>query len=324
MAKPRNRRHLLVRRAPDTERFTSVHAGGGRPRLKGQSRRAHARKLEAELDAATAAAEEADRPVRIEFRSEPGFELALASLDSTRPGTYELLSVRHHEDVTIATVLVARKGIKHFRKAIEEYAAKNTKKGGPAHEALVANIAAIRRASLQSIWMDEEAPFPEHGEAIWWEAWLRRRDDIVDAFRALARTHELRVGSRSLSFIDRSVTTVYGTVDQMGALFEDDDSLAELRRAKEISTEFMLLSPQEQAEWARDLRRRMIPPAPNVPVVCLLDTGVNRGHVLLEPVLDPASVLTCDPAWGANDHDGHGTEMAGLAAPFPSTIVLRA
>jgi len=314
VAKPRNRRHLFLRGAPETERFTSVHAGGSRSRLKGQNRRAHARRLETELGAATAAAEEADRPVRIEFRSEPGFELALASLDSTKPGTYELLSVREDGNVTLATVLVARKGIRHFRKAIEQYATKNTKKGRPSHETLVANIAAIRKASALSIWMDEDTQFPGQGEAIWWEAWLRRRDGALESFRELARAHGLRSGTRSVSFIDRVVTTVFGTVDQMGALFEEDEFLAELRRAKELSTEFLSLTPQEQAEWARDLRRRMVFPGPGAPVVCLLDTGVNRGHVLLETLLDARSVLSCDPAWGANDHDGHGTEMAGLAS----------
>jgi Subtilase family len=312
--KPRVRPHLFVREPPQTERFTSVHAGGSTPRLKGQNRRAHARKLEAELEAATALAEEEDRPIRIEFRSEPGFELALASLDSSRPGTYELLSVRQVGDETIATVLVARKGIAHFRKAIEEFATRNTRGGRPTHEALVANIAAIRQASVESIWMDDQERFPGQRVGIWWEAWLRRREGAIDAFRARAREHGLRPGPRSLSFIDRVVTTLYGTVDQMGALFEKDDALAELRRAKEISTDFMSMPPQEQAEWARDLRRRMIPPGPNAPTVCLLDTGVNRGHVLLEPLLAAGSVLSCDPAWAVNDHAGHGTEMAGLAA----------
>jgi len=313
VAKPRIRRHLFVRDAPHTERFTSVRAGGGKRRVKVQDRGPHALELGAEFEAATAAAEETDRPIRIEFRSEPGFELALASLDSTRPGTYELLSVRRDGDITIATVLVERKGIKHFRKAIEEYGVKNTSRGRPAHETLVANIAAIRKASVQSIWTDEGAPFPQEGDAIWWEAWLRRRDGAIEAFRTSAVEQGLRPGPRTLVFIDRLVTTVYGTVQQMGAVFEDDEALAELRRAKELSTEFLSLTPREQAEWARELRRRMILPGNNAPAVCLLDTGVNRGHILLEPLLDPQSLLTCDARWGANDHDGHGTEMAGLA-----------
>ena len=56
-----------------------------------------------------------------------------------------------------------------------EQAKKNTGKGRPTHERLLANVAAIRRASLQSIWTDDDDRFPSEGEAIWWEAWLRAR-----------------------------------------------------------------------------------------------------------------------------------------------------
>jgi hypothetical protein len=313
VAKPRNRRHLFVREPPRSERFTSVHAGGSKPRLQDQNRRAHARALRDDFEAATAAAEEEDPRIRLEFRSEPEFDLALQCLDSSRPGTYELLSVRRDGDVTFATVYVTRKGIKHFRKAIEEYATQSTQGGRPRHEALLANVAAIRKASVESIWMDEQAKFPSAGEAIWWETWLRRQEGTLDGFRALARQHGLRPGPRSFEFIDRIVTNVFGTIDQMAALFEDDEALAELRRAKELSTDFMSMSPHEQAQWAQDLRRRMVLPGGNAPVACLLDTGVNRGHVLLEPLLGAGSVLTCDPTWGASDHHRHGTEMAGLA-----------
>jgi hypothetical protein len=129
-----------------------------------------------------------------------------------------------------------------------------------------------------------------------------------------AHEHKATACGLAVEFVDRVVTTIFGTVDQLGALFEEDDYLAELRMAKELSTEFLNLSPQEQAQWARDLRQRLVLPDRASPVVCLLDTGVNRGHVLLEALLDEAATLSCDPTWGVNDHDGHGTEMAGLAA----------
>ena len=50
-----------------------------------------------------------------------------------------------------------------------------------------------------------------------------------------------------------------------------------------------------------------------VPYVCLLDTGINRGHKLLEPALDSTDMHTVQPSWGTDDAHGHGTEMAGLA-----------
>ena len=50
-----------------------------------------------------------------------------------------------------------------------------------------------------------------------------------------------------------------------------------------------------------------------MPHVCLLDTGVNRGHRLLEPALASGDLHSIEPAWGTADGAGHGTEMAGLA-----------
>ena len=89
--------------------------------------------------------------------------------------------------------------------------------------------------------------------------------------------------------------------------------LAELRRAKEVPTAYVSLPPQDQMEFIEDVRERIVPPPANAPAVCLLDTGVNRSHPLLELALDEPHVMAVDPNWLAADHDGHGTEMAGLA-----------
>lgn len=48
--------------------------------------------------------------------------------------------------------------------------------------------------------------------------------------------------------------------------------------------------------------------------MCILDTGVNNGHELIRPVLAADDLHAVDPAWNTNDHDGHGTLMAGTAA----------
>lgn len=42
-------------------------------------------------------------------------------------------------------------------------------------------------------------------------------------------------------------------------------------------------------------------------------TGVNNGHQLLSAVIDDTDLQTVNPAWGADDSEGHGTAMAGLA-----------
>lgn len=47
--------------------------------------------------------------------------------------------------------------------------------------------------------------------------------------------------------------------------------------------------------------------------ICLLDTGVNAGHLLLEPIVNPDDLHAYIADWGTDDRDGHGTTMAGLA-----------
>ena len=60
-------------------------------------------------------------------------------------------------------------------------------------------------------------------------------------------------------------------------------------------------------------RTQYCQPSEQVPVVCVLDTGINRGHPLLSHALAAEDLHSVEPGWGTDDIDGHGTEMAGLA-----------
>lgn len=93
------------------------------------------------------------------------------------------------------------------------------------------------------------------------------------------------------------------------------NSIAELRRAKETAEFFDSMGRAEQREWLDDLLSRTNYPSADdeVPYVCVLDTGTNRGHPLLSAALASADLHTVEPAWGTADNHGHGTQMAGLA-----------
>lgn len=91
--------------------------------------------------------------------------------------------------------------------------------------------------------------------------------------------------------------------------------IAELRRGSDTPSFFLEEERENQHDWATDLAERTVWPGVDVPRVCLLDTGVNRSHVLIEPALAEDDLLTVNPDWGATDNarESHGTEMAGLA-----------
>lgn len=140
------------------------------------------------------------------------------------------------------------------------------------------------------------------------------RQAVINDFKWLARAAEISFSEEALQFPERSVLLAKGNKHQFirsGLLL---NSIAELRKAKETAAFFDEMTPEEQREWADELKARLIQPQdPDLaPYVCILDTGVNYGHPLLDPFIDPADQLTLDEDWtGADDH-GHGTGMAGL------------
>ena len=113
-------------------------------------------------------------------------ELAFERLARERSGI-ELLNVRHEEKRTLATVFVPDGKLDIFENLIRAYLdeSKDTKTGRPKNHTLLDAISAIRAASLQALWTDEEEfPNVEEG-SLWWEVWLPVRGDrqaVVNAF----------------------------------------------------------------------------------------------------------------------------------------------
>jgi len=336
MAAARNRRHLIVRRQPAAEPYTP-HGKAIPPReIPAPKNRAHhatrlkAALLRADRDVKKEREEQgvivhgAEPGLYVQFESQPGVELKLESLEDRVSGI-ELVAVqdveRGSQKVQLATVFIPDGKLKRFVKKIEDYASKKTAKGVPRHKDLIDRIAALQRATLRALWTDTDDTWPAETEIIWWEVWLRRHDGeelarLVD----FAGQLNLPVGERRLAFVDRIVVLVRAKSAQLATSLEVLNDVAEVRRAKETPGFFASLTTLDKADWIADLRKRTTPPAKMAPAVCVLDTGVNRGHPLLDRVIDEDDAMTVDASWGAHDDGGgtgnmgHGTEMAGLAA----------
>ena len=326
----RDRLHILVQRSASTEAYTSYGIGRGSHRPPAPIREEHATRLIREAHEAEQAArvlrEEVAREVGarpsaegmlLTFESWPGFELELSTLDPARQPP-ELVAVRSSGEgddrVELATVHIPDGSLGYFLSRFEQYATEDTSQGNPRHADMVERIAALRLATIEALWTDAPAGFPTPDENFWWEVWLRVSDGReVDRLRAYGSRSDVLVGSRKLIFDNRVIVLVRATAHQLAAAIQVVDDFAELRAAHISSSFFSRLSQIEQAEWANDLIARTEPAANNAPAACILDTGVNRGHPLLEHSLRPQDALACDPSWGTHDHDGHGTAMAGIA-----------
>lgn len=218
-----------------------------------------------------------------------------------------------------ATVCLNHRAITDFLTRVELYINKNTKKGNPKQQALIANIDEIRAATLESFWQEPEIPFPTRSENVWWEIWLNREpDDNLEEplrpFVELLNNAQVQIGRRYLKFAEHWVFLMKATVEQLGASLLYTDRLAEIRKPKDTAEFFTLLDVQEQAEWICDLTSRTDNLADqNIISVCLLDTGVNRINPLLVNLIPERNLDTVEPGWTKADKPGHGTPMAGLS-----------
>jgi hypothetical protein len=183
---------------------------------------------------------------------------------------------------------------------------------------LIDSIAKVRLALVEDFWT-EKSLFPAPSNSQWWEVWLQALRNEVSSveprFRDLATGLGMRVSKRFVMFPERVVLLTYGSAEQFSKSIELLSMLAELRHAKELATPYLDLSAKDQKAFADDLLGKLVHPPENAPAVCILDSGVNRGHLLIEPALAESDAQAVDKDWGTADHDSnqHGTGMAGIA-----------
>ncbi|ALN83911.1 subtilase family protein [Lysobacter capsici] len=325
------RRHLVLEGVTETSRYTPHRQFVQKLAVPEQNRAAHSQRLLGALElvrtdaqrireAQIAEAVEDGDGIQVEFESFPGIDLAFGSLSRERSGI-ELLNVRSDHEHIFATVFVPDGKLQHFEGLIAAYVEERRSATGKRldHSDLINSISTIRTASLKALWTDEAELFPaDEAEAIWWEVWLPVRKDrasVVDRFSRVATAQGMHVSDGEVVFPERTVLQVQATAAQMKKSMLLLNSIAELRRAKETADFFDSLYPEEQPEWTGDLLARLSfsPENEHTPYICVLDTGVNRGHPLLEASVNSNDLHTIEPGWGAQDADGHGTGMAGLA-----------
>ena len=323
--------HLFLAGPSDfRDDYSNPRRGGEGPRLRTQDRPAHAAQITKRLKEAWASAvnrqavAQADRQgVYLEFRSEPGFDLYLKSLEARRSGI-RLLNVRKEGEgqnvVTRATVYIPQSRSAFFLNKVTAYANENKppKADGtttPKNADLVNSIGDVRAALLESsFWQDAAARLPDVKKD-WIEAWLSSEDlAVLENFRKLCAARQIQLGEGHLTFPERTVLLILANRTDLEALIELSDSIAEFRAARQVATFFVEQENVSQLAWVEDLLKRTQVQNADQIVVLVLDHGVNNGHRLLEPIMPDENCHAVIPEWGTNDHHGHGTLMAGTAA----------
>jgi subtilase family protein len=294
------------------------------------------------------------------FKSDPNFSLAFESLDLPRSGINLLAVSTDDQARTVATVRVPQDKLGVLFRKLEAYRDNDPAQPLPAgakpkrdNRKLAESITHIRRATLRHLWTDPAEDYPAPGQIITWEVWLRRpnepdhtpleaddeAEDVLQQVEAileappetpdtlLRRAQDdfgFTVVSQTLDFVDRSVVLVRGTLEQLSQGVDILGIIAEVRKAKVTADFFEGLPVEGQHDHIEGLNGRLVLPPADAPAIALLDTGVNRGHPLLAPVITDDDLHAHTPAWGVHDTDpkGHGTGMAGLALYGDLTPVL--
>ena len=322
MASPYGLPHIDLSRRLQTAPFTSAASnqiGAGTPR----SREEHGEKLRGELAASYQAFDAARREdprldppqgafLEVELKRGSRVDVVERKNNGITPGAARLDA----NEKRIVGLYVPDESREVFAEILREYQEGELTPGGkPQRRAFVEPMESIRAARLETFWTDDPSRLPPPGRQMWWEVWCVRAlenelEELIVRLGARAADHEQR-----LYFPEHVVLPVLADRATIELMLFARLSIVELRRASDSPAFFLDdIDRDEQRDLCEELSERTEWPGMDVPAVCLLDTGVNRAHILIEPTLAESDMAAVKAEWGVADSaHGHGTGMAGLA-----------
>lgn len=259
------------------------------------------------------------------FSSE--YPLKLESLQRKNVGKnatgnkWEVLRVQNDESgkpIKAAVWISEEAGEKEFHKLVEAYisSSSNSEQNNPRNAALLANISRFSPVSVSDLW-SSNFPVPKGYENEWWEVWFAKQpfEEIEVILRTFFGDDSFK---HSLSINDSHIYLIKSKFSNLEPILVSPVKIFEIRKPSFINS-IEDLEFDEQIEYVEEMAERLEVQSseelenPNNPVICHLDTGINRGHMLISPFLPRKSHLTI---YGNNPGDvlrSHGTSMAGIA-----------
>lgn len=320
-------KNIILKNTVSALPYKSKSGGGNRNNYPSRDKYAHASRildcLKSSFDndkSQKASAVRHKSGMYLEFSSSPGYELQTKSLDNRHEGIALLnISVDEGTKTTRATVYIPNGKESFFLKRVEDYQMEFTKSNKPKNESLVASIDDVRLAVLNSFWIGEKSDIPKKDKK-WCEIWLRvpfckeksHFEEVESNLNGICEELGIKISQDKIEFPERLVKLILVSEEDLKRLIYRCDYIAEIRLASEPTSFFVDMQTKDQVEWIEDLLKRTDFKLDGT-TICLLDTGLDSKQKLLEKATNDDHIQSVKPNWNPFDHDGHGTEMAGVA-----------
>ena len=321
----RNLPHLKIPQPTQSINFIIPNSGGGGQNFPKRNRVKHGNFLKKKLEQAwneskneVAVSHLTREGIFIEFQSAPGFDIQIKSLedfgkDIRLCNVREETALDSNKKTIFVTVHVPKDQISVLFKKIDDYLKKNTKKGNPSNKNLIEGIENIKKAIGDSFWVDDKALIPKENKE-WCEVWLRENPQGNSVqFSQILNGLDINSKPSSINFPERTVKLIFVSYQDLNSLILHSDEIAEFRKAKSTADFLLSESPTEQSVRVENLLQRVAVSASSNIYICLLDTGVNWRHPLIDPILRESDCQAVIPLWGVDDHKDHGTLMSGIS-----------
>lgn len=318
--------HILIRDQKERHPF-SARRGRGRDVVPTQDQQVHGAtlsrayhdviaQLEQRYEVMGIDASQVDKGATVELKFREGAHVDIGSLEN-QTSKIELLNVKlgPNREPESAILYIPPQAVKNniIGKQIDDYKnPEKNKKHGPANFKKYDVTEDIDTVTLDKLWLDHSSLPADENQKQDWEVWLRKSH--YASFKEKADEMDgVRISSHKLNFPEREICSVHCSLSQIDELQLITKALSGFRYLPTLSGFFDALPPREQRDWAQDLTSRISYDPSTRTSVCLLDTGIFHEHPLLTNFIVANGVDSFDPDWGEEDHDGHGTQMAGLS-----------
>ena len=221
--------------------------------------------------------------------------------------------VDNHESMDV-TVYVRREKKDWLSKKSDIYAQEDTRKGNPKHASLIEPINKIVATDIRSLYISEkEFDLIPEKKVCEFELWLcHGKSYNIECTKETLSKLDIKFVTEPVRFESVDVWLIKATKQQLCSLPLSLGYIEGIRPYHQPSV--LVKDDNNKREWSELLKDFVVNEVDEKSVqIGILDTGVNNKHEILNPFLPDERMKSVVGTRGANDENGHGTGMAGLA-----------